>query len=182
VHEDHPHIKHYVRPEVRGNDTHGAEYDTIRLPVCVGAVRPAVDRLCLGFCLALAVCVGACGTARTTSATRAATPAPPTSSAADAACNSTPGDHSKTPSRVVTDSRGAKFTYFQEDTGGESYQVMPPPGFDPLTASDADLQTYLYPPRPNPTDVEAMANWKKVVMTQRSEPYECATSAEEAAK
>ena len=109
------------------------------------------------------------GTART---------APPSRAPADdPACNATPGDHGKAPLRVVTDSRGAKFTYLHEDApAGESWQVTPPPGFDPLTASDADLQTYLYPPRPNPNDTEAMALWRQVVVTPRSEPYECDTT------
>src|SRR4051812_7968910 len=42
------------------------------------------------------------------------------------------------PSRTETDARGAVFYYFSDPVMGiESWQVQPPPDFDPATASDA---------------------------------------------
>ena len=39
----------------------------------------------------------------------------------------------------------------------------PPIAFDPLSASDAALELYGYPPRPSPTSGDAYTNWQKLV-------------------
>lgn len=38
---------------------------------------------------------------------------------------------------------------------------QPPAGFDPMTASAAELERYNYPPRPDPSDTAALAQWAK---------------------
>jgi hypothetical protein len=38
-----------------------------------------------------------------------------------------------------------------------THEVVPPPGWSPLTATDQELRTYLFPPRP--TDPAALAQW-----------------------
>jgi hypothetical protein len=45
-----------------------------------------------------------------------------------------------------------------------------PSGFDPTKASDADLQTYGYPRRPDPSDKKAYAVWRRAVSATRVTP------------
>jgi hypothetical protein len=54
-------------------------------------------------------------------------------------------------------------------TPGFVYDV-PLAGFDPLTASDIELEQWGFPPRPGVTDVAAYAGWKKVVSVKRVTP------------
>jgi hypothetical protein len=48
--------------------------------------------------------------------------------------------------------------------------ATPPAGFNPLTASDFDLEQWGFPPRPNVSDVAAYAEWEKIVSLQRITP------------
>jgi hypothetical protein len=44
-----------------------------------------------------------------------------------------------------------------------SFYYVPPPGFDPLTASEADLETYGIVPRPDPvTEQVSFGNWLRI--------------------
>jgi hypothetical protein len=57
----------------------------------------------------------------------------------------------------------------QSETGiaGVSAFGRPPPGFNPLTASDAELDQYGFPPRPNHNlGQEAQKQWEQRVMSQ----------------
>jgi hypothetical protein len=73
------------------------------------------------------------------------------------------------PHKTRTDGRGAKFFYFTDpNTGVESWQVEPPPGFDPTAASDTDLTTYEYPPRPPAgAPAQEMATWVAITKAKR---------------
>ncbi len=51
-------------------------------------------------------------------------------------------------------------------TPGFVYDV-PPAGFDPLTASDTELQQWGFPPRPIESDATAYARWKRVAGLKR---------------
>jgi hypothetical protein len=42
-------------------------------------------------------------------------------------------------------------------------KLVPVPGFDPNTASDAQLQAQDFPPRPDPSDARAVAAWNHYV-------------------
>ena len=47
---------------------------------------------------------------------------------------------------------------------GATTTDAPPAGFDPITASDQDLQYHGFPPRPNPTtEPKAYATWAKAM-------------------
>lgn len=52
--------------------------------------------------------------------------------------------------------------------------IIPPPGFNPLTASDADLDQYAYPSRPV-NDPEAYEVWKRYVSSPIKRIIECPT-------
>ncbi len=45
-----------------------------------------------------------------------------------------------------------------------------PQGFDPLTASDEELQTYGYPRRPDPNEAKPYSMWKRAVSAERITP------------
>lgn len=58
-------------------------------------------------------------------------------------------------------SGGKKYIY--ETPSGESDTLVPPPHFNPLTATDAELKEYGFPPRDahDPNWVAAMRHWKR---------------------
>lgn len=52
---------------------------------------------------------------------------------------------------------------------GTTTIAAPPQGFDPLTASDEDLQYYGFPPRPDQNDApDAYANWSKAMAASKT--------------
>jgi hypothetical protein len=84
---------------------------------------------------------------------------------------------------VTTDDQGARFHYYDDINGLRTYTVVPPLGFDPLTASGADLFRYGFPPRPEaeslpdlpPSSAAAdlaarMATWDKMAQALETRP------------
>jgi hypothetical protein len=52
---------------------------------------------------------------------------------------------------------------------GATTIAAPPAGFDPLSASDEDLQYYGFPPRPNQnTNAEAYAVWERAIKASQT--------------
>ena len=64
--------------------------------------------------------------------------------------------------RVVHQTDGTTIYDFTGD-GTWSDESVPPPGFDPLTATDAQLAASGFPPRPAGHDAAALAAWKSAV-------------------
>jgi hypothetical protein len=54
-------------------------------------------------------------------------------------------------------------------TDGFVYDA-PPAGFDPMTATDAEIEQYGLPPRPTPRDMVHLARWQRHVTAPRVEP------------
>lgn len=68
------------------------------------------------------------------------------------------------PLSSVTDLPGGGESYnFAEGNGGTFSLLVPPAGFDPTTATDQQLNEYAFPPRPNPLDTAAYAQWAGTV-------------------
>ena len=54
------------------------------------------------------------------------------------------------------------------NVAGATTIAAPPKGFNPLTASDQDLEYYGYPPRPNEVDApKAFARWQKAMAASK---------------
>jgi hypothetical protein len=47
---------------------------------------------------------------------------------------------------------------------------LPPAGFNPLTASDAELEQWGFPPRPSPSNAAVYARWKRLASVARVSP------------
>jgi hypothetical protein len=54
-------------------------------------------------------------------------------------------------------------------TPGFVYDI-PPEGFDPVTAPDAELAQYGFPPRPTQRDKARFLSWKKIALLRRVPP------------
>lgn len=71
-------------------------------------------------------------------------------------------------------SDGGKDYIYILDDGNELHALVPPPGFDPLTASDEDLEKYCFPSRPtseNEREVsESYNNWVQMISCYTSTP------------
>ena len=70
-----------------------------------------------------------------------------------------------------------KYTVYFEDGGKdvvyvidgiENHCLVPPAGFDPLTASDEELEKYCFPPRPE--DKNDLTDWEYEMSFYRSMP------------
>jgi hypothetical protein len=84
------------------------------------------------------------------------------------------------PSITKIEGGGKKYTYALPDGLGEYMTVSEPPeGFDPLTASGKELQTWGFPPRP--TNAAGIEQWKELVGPYREAEYHegCRQTSEE---
>jgi hypothetical protein len=51
----------------------------------------------------------------------------------------------------------------ETDASKPTFYAAPPAGFDPLTASDAELDQYGFPPRPDQSQTDLYQHWQKMV-------------------
>lgn len=60
--------------------------------------------------------------------------------------------------------------YFYLIDGVEHKFPVPPDGFDPLTASDEQLETYGFPPRPDKENIDEYESWVEIMSCYKSTP------------
>lgn len=97
--------------------------------------------------------------------------ADPAGAVADGASSGTSGSASSCSSSPASinaiNGGGEAYTYASSTGDGGSVTFpVPPTGFSPVDASDADLALYGFPPRP--TDPDALATWTKVMATYKT--------------
>lgn len=63
---------------------------------------------------------------------------------------------------------GKDYTYFVN--GIENHYFVPPEDFNPLTASDAELAMYYFPPRPDTNDKASYSEWIDVMSNYTGTP------------
>lgn len=102
-------------------------------------------------------------------ATITGTPGPLPSCAASEA-----GVDSRQNAQVKTFADGGRLLTYEQG-GEEIIFPQPPPGFDPLTASDAMLERYALAPRPSQSEPEQLRLWEEQMSTYRemSPPVGC---------
>lgn len=135
--------------------------------------------------VALALADGGVLTTSARGQTAASTPAPPANASDQAQCHANGGtsravqrevalgpDGKESPA-TPSDGKGRKY-YFSDDVS----TVNPPPGFKPLTATDQELATYNFLPRP--TDPAELEHWKSLYAnfhnSDNGQPTMCTSS------
>ncbi len=89
------------------------------------------------------------------------------------ACNPLGGE-TPTPATETSELPGGGTLYTYETANGETYKFpQPPEGFDPLTATAAELEEYALPPRPSTSEKAAFAAWKVATSGSAAAPGTC---------